>query len=295
MADGGFRDAVKLLEELVLLAEDKKITKELFETSYKSANVYMHVADLLGALKKEDMKAGLEVVKTVVSQGVDAKYFIQQTTEELHRMLLNQLGVKGQESRVKDVSLTIDEIKVLVELMSKAFQETKFAVVPQLPLELAIIEWCTSEGTNETEEPNETKVNVRAQGVTVSSLRKQVGTLKKVQALYGTPKKVKEEGVEIKTTTVELEHTPGDGTITQEWLDVFWKSLIAEMKTHNHTAAGVLRSCTIKSYDKKTLVIATAYKFHKERLDDFKTKDALVKVCKMLTGKTIEVAIELKT
>lgn len=295
MADGGFRDAVKLLEELVLVAGDKKITKELLESSHKSSNVSGHVADMLMALKNSDTKKCLEIVGTVVSQGMDIRYFLQQVIEELHRMLLVQNGIRNHESPIKDVSFRVDEIRILVELLSRAYQETKFAVISQLPLELAIIEWCSQVTLSpSTDSSSSDAVAVTKDGITVASLRKQVGAIKKTHALYGAPKKVKEEKVTIETSTVELEHTSGDGTITKEWMDHFWNSLINEMKKHNHTAAGVLRSCTIKSYDSKELIISTAYSFHKERLEEFKTKDALVASVKMLTGKTVAVAIELK-
>lgn len=294
MAEGGFRDAVKLLEEVVLLAGDKKITLELLESSHKSVNVSGHVVDLLTALKNNDAKKGLETVGTIVNQGMDMRYFMAQLIEALHNMLLIQHGVREQEVKFKNISLSSDDIQGLVGLLSGAYQDTKFAVVSQLPLELAIIQWCAVDTKSEQDESHQPSGSLTTSGVTVSSLRKQVGAIKKTHALYGVPKKVKEEKVTVDTTTVELEHTNGDGSISKEWLDHFWNSLINEMKKHNHTAAGVLRSCAIKSYDKRVLVISTAYSFHKERLEEYKTKDALAASCKLLTGKTIEVAIELK-
>lgn len=294
MAEGGFRDAVKLLEEVVLLAGDKKITLELLESSHKSVNVSGHVVDLLTAFKNNDAKKGLEIVGTIVSQGMDMRYFMAQLIEALHNMLLIQHGVKEQEVKFKNITLRSDEILGLVGLLSGAYQDTKFAVVSQLPLELAIIQWCADETKSGKEEIHQPRVSLTTSGVTVSSLRKQVGAIKKTHALYGVPKKVKEEKVSLDTSTVELEHTSGDGSISKEWLDHFWNSLINEMKKHNHTAAGVLRSCAIKSYDKRVLVISTAYSFHKERLEEYKTKDALAASCKLLTGKTVEVTIELR-
>src|SRR5438105_2201878 len=112
--------------------------------------------------------------------------------------------------------------------------------------------------------------------VSVSSLRKQVGTMKKLKALYGEKKTedVTEEEITITTTSVELMHTNGDGSVTKEWMEHFWSNLISEMKKYNHTVAGVLRGCTIKSYSEQKLIIQTAYKFHKERLDDMKNREA---------------------
>ena len=129
--------------------------------------------------------------------------------------------------------------------------------------------------------------------VTVSSLRKQVGVIQKNKALYGEPKVTNDEPT-IETLGVDLMKVPVDGEVTKEWQDVFWKSVISEMKQYNHTVAGVLRSCSVKNYDKKQLIIETAYKFHKERLDEVKTQEALAAVCKILTGNDLKIAVELK-
>jgi hypothetical protein len=137
---------------------------------------------------------------------------------------------------------------------------------------------------------------VTASGVSVNSLRKQLGTMKRNQVLYGDKEKKAsvEPTVSVETTTVELMQTPGDGAVTPEWLDLFWKNLIHEMKKKNHTVAGLLRGCSIKSYAEKKLVIETSYKFHKERLDDMKTRDALLEIGKLLTGNDLEIRVQLK-
>ena len=137
-------------------------------------------------------------------------------------------------------------------------------------------------------------VGTTPEDVTVSSLRKQVGAIQKNKALYGEPKPVEDDTKVLETTTVELMKALANGEVTKEWQDVLWRSIISEMKQHNHTIAGVLRGCTIKSYGNKQLIIETAYKFHKERLDDMKTRDALLKICKTLTGNEIKIEVELK-
>jgi hypothetical protein len=42
------------------------------------------------------------------------------------------------------------------------------------------------------------------------------------------------------------------------------------------------------------LIIETAFKFHKEKLDEAKTQQALAKVCKQLTGNDVQVRVELR-
>jgi DNA polymerase-3 subunit gamma/tau len=252
----------------------------------------------LDAFHTKDTKTGLQLVGALVDQGVDMKYFLQSLMEELHRMLVAQVRGKAETA-----IFNLGELRTLFDLLAKAFTDMKVAVLPQLPLELAIIEYCqgthvvvTKAAPQKEEDHSASEKMTPSEEVTVSSLRKQVGTLKKIQALYGAPKEPpKDNGSsEIDVTTIELMHAPADGQITKEWLAALWKHIINEMKQHNHTIAGVLRGCSIKSYDQKTLVILAGYKFHKERLDDIKTRAALIEVCKILTGNEIAVEVELK-
>jgi hypothetical protein len=99
---------------------------------------------------------------------------------------------------------------------------------------------------------------------------------------------------------VELLQVPASGVVSAEWLEVLWKNIILEMKQYNHTIAGVLRSCSIRSYDNlpagrqgKLLVISAGFPFHKERLDDMKARQELKRVCKLLTGNDVEIEVEL--
>lgn len=294
LADGGFRDGVKILEEIVSISNGEKITKELVEKKYKVSSILYLVSSMLDVLIKKDTKSGLEIVKELGEKGIDIKYFIQQLMEQLHGSLLVKMSIPNTKHQILNTELEIDDIRVLFELLTKANSEIKTAVLPQLPLELAIIDY-TRDGKVEIEEANVLTIQ-KETGVTVSSLRKQVGTIKKIQALYGDKSKsdvVEKE--EIPTTRVELMHASPNGDVTREWMDAFWMQLISEMKQYNHTIAGLLRGCTIKSFDKKTLVIQTSYKFHKERLDDMKTRTELVKASKLLTGNDVEVKVELRT
>ncbi|MGH7204095.1 MAG: DNA polymerase III subunit gamma/tau, partial [Candidatus Levyibacteriota bacterium] len=304
LADRGFRDGVKILEEVSLMANSKPITKELIDEKYKVQNVFFYRDEMRNALQAKNAKESLKVIGQLVDLGIDLKYFLTQLMGDLHESLLIKLAVK--EKAKHDSEFTIEELKVLFALLTQAYKEMKYAVLPQLPLELAILEWCSYDSVILERSENEAiespkKILSRSMplqdddSVSVSSLRKQIGTRKKMEALYGPTKQDPQvEKIDVVTSTVALEHTTNDGVVTKEWLDHFWSNLIIEMKKYNHTVAGVLRSCSIKNYGEEQMIIQTAYKFHKERLDDIKNHQALLKVCKLLTGKDIEITIELK-
>jgi DNA polymerase-3 subunit gamma/tau len=306
LADGGFRDGAKMLEEIITLAGDKKVTKEFIEEKFKVSSIIFQVAALIQVFKLRDAQKGLQIIAELSSQGVDMKHFIQKVMEALHEKMLTQINGKAKPT---DVDFTMEELKILFQLLSRASGEMKYAVLPQLPLELAVLEWTglntavqsvsttASKTKSEKVETGGATIAIVEEDVTINSMRKQVGDMKRKEALYGVPKKdpnAESDEVKVETTTVELMHTSGDGEATKEWLDLFWKNLINEMKNHNHTVAGLLRGCVIKSYSKQHLIIEAGYQFHKERLDDMKNRDELLRICKALTGNEMEIQVELR-
>src|SRR5258708_2964899 len=188
LADRGFRDGVKVLEEVSLLSQDKPITKEFIENTYKTMTVGIYVFGLLDALEKKEVKEGLKVVQAIGDQGIDSKYVISHVLELLHEYLLEKVDVLKPEKPSKQ-SFSLQEIKQLADLFAKVYLEMKTSVLPQLPLELAIIEWCESVPTEQGKKTDSVKSYVAEDSeVSVSSLRKQVGTMKKIKALYGEKK-----------------------------------------------------------------------------------------------------------
>lgn len=312
LAEGGFRDAHKILEELVSMVglstgkQEKTISLELVEKRFKVASSKTQVVKIVEGLQKKDIKLTLEVVEESVQQGIDIKLLTQQLFEVLHSLLLVKAGVTANsEGRVQNSELEIEELKVLLGLLSQATQDMKFALIPQLPLELALAEYIHRVKADMKQAKVQEKVtiqkttevvvaNTQNNGVTVATMRKQLGNLARVKALYGEDKTTPvDEKIPEAIPPINLMQT-SNTEITPEWLSNFWQAFISEMKVHNHTIAGVLRGCMIKQFDKKTLVIQTAYTFHKDRLDDAKTRTLLEETCKILTGNPVTVQVVLK-
>lgn len=154
LSDGGFRDGAKILEELASALrlrsgqENKKITKDLIEEMYQVSSISYQVSEMVEILSKKDAKAGITLIGNLVEQGADVKYFLEQLIESLHILLLEKVGVKtGDAKQVTSNKLEIEDIKILFELLTKAASDMRSAVLPQLPLELAVIEWAQNNST----------------------------------------------------------------------------------------------------------------------------------------------------
>ncbi|HSX40898.1 MAG TPA: DNA polymerase III subunit gamma/tau [Candidatus Saccharimonadales bacterium] len=292
LSEGSFRDGTKLLEEMVAIANGKKITKELIEQKHKVSGIVNLVFRMLEALEKKDAKAGLEVVQQLAEQGVDIRYFLQQVLGNLHEVLLVKIGIK--ETGTQNQGLKIEEIKILFELLSKAYQEVKYAVLPQLPLELAIIEYCSDQRGPVMGFP---PANALAGGKSPRSLEDKVPKLgigsgayvKHQQALKNLRGQVAEP--------VKADEKPqGRQTDIDQRLggkDKFFSEFITEVNNVNRSVAGVLRGCKIETFGDGKLVLTTAFKFHKERLEEDKSLKILEDVAKAITGKDVRIGVQL--
>ena len=65
------------------------------------------------------------------------------------------------------------------------------------------------------------------------------------------------------------------------------------MKEKNHSLAGVLRGCSLSSYNGKELVIETKYKFHKEKLEDREAIKTIKEVLKGVTGNNLNITVQI--
>ena len=71
--------------------------------------------------------------------------------------------------------------------------------------------------------------------------------------------------------------------------------LFDKVKSQNHSIAGVLRGCSLKSYDGKKLVIEAKFKFHKEKLEDGKSRGIIEDALKEIVRSKTSVSVVLKS
>ncbi len=289
LSGGGFRDGTKILEEVVTLSKDKKITKELIEKEYQVSSISHFVSSLLEFLAERKIKESLEIIGKLQEQGVDMKYFISQILETFHGMLLHDIGISSNiQYPTSTVKYQITDIQALVSLFSQAYQETRYAVIPQLPIELAVITWCSS-GSEEIAASHGPRNDSSSHPM--DAFIKKEKNLKVQSILRGTDgtKEIKETEENKNKNSSQEELT--DKTTTEQ----FMENLIYKIKPLNFSVAGVLRGCVVKRLADGEVILQTNYKFHKEKLNEPKTRDIIEKAIKEITGKQLKVVVELKS
>lgn len=166
---------------------------------------------------------------------------------------LEKLFIANVEGKATD-AWSRDDLNTAIRKLSEAYAQTRSSVVPQLPLELAVVEFC-----------EESMVPPVSQPVTSPPV----------------------------TSPVAHVHHVSSGLLTLEKLIEHWPDIISELKPYNHSVAGVMRSTRPKDVADGIVTIEAFYTFHKDKLSEPKTREMLAVVFKKLFGEKVKVEIVL--
>lgn len=131
VADGSFRDAAKILEQVALI--DEKITLISVQKALGGTDSTLE-ADFLEKLRVKQAKELLAIIIELEQTGKNIQQFFLRILHSLEKILLDSF--RTQESTWKR-----EELIVAIRYLQQAFVELKTAVIPTLPFELAIIEY----------------------------------------------------------------------------------------------------------------------------------------------------------
>mgnify|MGYP000084124711 CR=1 FL=1 len=152
LGDGSYRDALSVLEKALASSSDKTLTREDAEKA-TGAPRHALVYGLAAALSEGNAEKALATIRTVSEQGIDMPLYLALVLEYLRQVLLMrhapELKAKIEEElgedtakdalelvTAKDSKLTHETLKAFLDASARM----RFAPVPSLPLELAVLE-----------------------------------------------------------------------------------------------------------------------------------------------------------
>ena len=141
MSDGSFRDAVKILEQLV--SQKVKLEKSDVE-EYLFKRKAFNEKEFINTLSAKDAKKALSGIEDFVAKGVSVENVIDSLTTLLRESLLTKVGLKGEEIP----NLSKEDLISLIELLTYARSQIVFSPIEELPLEIAVIKWCDDKKVN---------------------------------------------------------------------------------------------------------------------------------------------------
>ncbi len=152
LGDGSFRDTLGMLQKVISSSVDKTITVEEVERitgAPKTTLIHQYIRGIV----EKDTEKGIEAVKKAVDANVEMKVFFKLVLQRMRFLLLLRYAPKME--HVIKVQTSEDDFEFLLEIsknstyeynsqtlltLLRAYDEIKIAFLPELPLELAIID-----------------------------------------------------------------------------------------------------------------------------------------------------------
>ncbi len=147
-ATGSLRDAISLLDQLVISPDEAVTLDGALAVLGTASGQAVH--DLAEAIADNDSGRGLELINSMIDNGIEPRQFARQMVEYLRSLLLIRLGnaglvetAVGPETRkaMQALAAKLDPAKLLQAL--KAFNtasDMRGGWISQLPIELAFVE-----------------------------------------------------------------------------------------------------------------------------------------------------------
>jgi len=260
---GHLRDAESLLGQIFSLG-DKKITLEQAELVIPHYNSHEAV-DLLEFLSRKDAAKAVGLVNSLADSGVNIKNFTAEVINILRKIMLNKLSPslvenlgldlgENLEMRLSQVagSLGWEQIFILTRRFLEVYNDNKNPLIAQLPLEIAIAEFCFSAAPKinrplaPTPEPNlPLTPNLKRNIVEPQT--------------PGAPAAV--------LLSSAISGSPADDLNLDEIMEK-WPEFLVKIKKYNHSLSFVLQNCQPQSLKDGQIYIVFKYKFHQDRIKD---------------------------
>lgn len=313
-AEGGMRDAESLFGQIIAL-EDQSITaKEVHEILGTSSKKL--VIEFAQSLIENDNSSCMSRIDSMQNEGVNLKNFNKLLLSFFRSLLIIKTNPteagkvtlsfsKDQfdiaDSLAKKIALV--EIVKLIELFQKSLECFKETTIPQLPLEMATIEYYLSKNSESSDHRQANDSYSKSSAILKQDKPSRIDseqTLSTSQKTNKTQKdnadetefKVQEDNQSKQPKVEKTEETKKKnvktislGTVLEKWSDV-----LEQVKPHNHSIHAFLKNCTPYGSKDGILYIKTKYDFYKDKLSEMNN---LLTVQKVI-GTIFDTALRVK-
>ncbi len=139
-SDNSFRDATKLLEELVV---QNKI-------NFDEASEFLGIVgkdSLLEIMQNKDLKNALTWIDEFKNAGGNFKNLLEHLLEDLRIQLLIKTSVISDFDGIK-LKYTLKELSSLIRLFTQAYGELRISPIESIPLEMAVVDFYNNNKRN---------------------------------------------------------------------------------------------------------------------------------------------------
>ena len=299
-SEGSFRDSLKILEQI--LAENISLKKDTI-SEYLFHKTTFKTSEFFDLLIKSETKNALDMVENAVRSGLSSNSLAKNILGDLRKQILAEY-----ESSDKAKSLfSKKDLIYLTKLFSKAVRQIQGSLIEQLPIELAIIEWCEKKFKT-TDSDKDADIEFSDRRLSADKKNSKRKTLKSESGRGSKTIGTKTERIHTDVDKKVVTNFDGvDEIIDDEesqmnaksnnssFSDEVWLRILAEIRPKNASTEALLRAAKPLGYDGKKLILGVYYSFHKERLEGSPHRDLLESVIQEITGESVRVVCTLTT
>jgi len=250
-AEGGFRDAETMLEQVIVGGLPAKDVVGLATGE--------SVGEFVELLLTKQVREAIEFVNRTYESGSNLANFNTTVLEYLRGLLLIKSGVgeklleapEENYKQMKGQSSRLDPQKL--DFMITEFTQSGFglqdSVIPQLPLELA-----------------------------VTRIMEKLGPQKTSSPLDSLPDEENPRSERVEDKNHPKDPKPVSGIVEK------WDAVLNNVKSYNHSLEALLKSSRPLKFEDGNLTLEVFYKFHKEKLEQSKNRNILEKVAGEVLG-----------
>lgn len=268
-AEGGMRDAESLLSQIISL-ENENITVEEIEKILGIASSKNLIQFVKNLFTLDNAKENLKQLEKMYQKGLNMKNFEKNLFFFLRELLIFKIdpdissekifrtGQKQQEAlREIAKNTTSNEIINLLDILGKNYSLHKNSPLPQLPLELSIIEFFLNKNNfiNVTSTNSAKKLELEKSTLETSKIG---NTTKKEIPILKTKEISRKKLPEKKETATNQNFVP----ISIKDFLAQWPKILEEAKLFNHSIHAFLKNCIPYSIENDKIIIKTRYEYH---------------------------------
>lgn len=275
-AEGGMRDAESLLGQIIAL-EDKNITlKEVEEILGTTDRKF--ACELAEMLFAGDSTGAIAKINTLLTDGYDLQVFNKSLINYLRQLMLLKISPElktyfsyeitaDQTEKMLEQAKKVELSKIVsaINLFLEAQGKISASMLPQLPLEIAIIK-----ATNTfpaAVESSKYKVLSNNQDVKDNHQKNNKPQITNFQPAADHPqsgnKNTEETIPENNNATIEQ-----FSNLTIEEATAKWHTLLEKIAPFNHSLKALLSNCRVFAVSGNVITLTTPYDFYTQKLND---------------------------
>lgn len=299
-ADGGVRDALSILDQLIHSSEDKSIHPERVREILGLPALTLVQAMVQNFISKNTAQ-GIEDIAKLSENGVDFYLFLAHLIEYVRSLLLlvsypdasRPPMSESEEMTLHKQLAQVSQAECLkwLSALFQARENMKVSPIPSLPLEIALIH--ITGGSTFVKKPvpqaTEQDKGKVLKEVTIEIPKAEIKPVPEEPAPEKEiPKTPLDEVVNIEPITKDLE-------VGIEEVFSRWSEALVSVKQKNFVVGGFLRGGVPIEIQNDSLLIACKFPFHKDKILERKNRLQIEEVLERLFGRKMQIACVLES